>query len=145
MVRHKRDRTEATGEVSDKPAADGIQTGDAKRKHEPALQDVPGSVAAVASSTEAAGTKAQLARAPVPGSRTWIEQQAARPPQTAREAAATKKSKAREKRKWKRKQQKQLRQAEGWVREVNAWGEKGGWIRPNSTTTSAAATGTETK
>eukprot|EP01043_Picozoa_sp_COSAG02_P065343 COSAG02_NODE_9825_length_2099_cov_8.286000_3_plen_146_part_00 len=144
MVRRKRNRTEATGDVSDKPAADEIQTGDATRKHEPAQQDVPG---AVASSTEEqlAGTKAQLA--PVPGSRTWIEQQAARPPQTAKEAAATKKQKAREKRKRKRKQQKQLRQAEGWVREINAWGEKGGWIRPDSTTAAAAATatGTETK
>ena len=25
---------------------------------------------------------------------------------------------------------KALRQKEGWVREKNAWGEKGGWVKP---------------
>lgn len=88
----------------------------------------------------AAGTKGQSPGAlpvmapPVPGSRTWIEQQAAKPPQTKKQAA-------REKRNRKRKQKKQVRQEEGWVREVNAWGEKGRWIRPTDATTSVAATG----
>lgn len=103
-------------------------------------KDAP-SVGFVANGTEAQSlTKAQLA-SPVPGSRTWIEEQAAKPPQTAKEAAVTKKQKAREKRKRRRKQQKQLRQAEGWVREVNAWGEKGAWIRPNATATPVASDG----
>jgi hypothetical protein len=67
---------------------------------------------------------------PVPGSRTWIAQQAAKQPLDAVEAAREKKKLARAKRKQRRKELKEVRRKEGWVREINAWGEKGGWVLP---------------
>ena len=127
-----------------------------KAKQLAQLPEVYGAATAAAAASPAA--------APVPGSRTWIEQQAALPPQTAAQKAEANKQSKRAKRKRKRKEQKQLRQKEGWVREVrsttcpnhpqqrmrpptlrratgsltgagvpqvNAWGEKGAWVRPS--------------